>query len=87
MQKITMQKITDKILIQKILRKSMLSNFLICSLFTREHRQGGIIFEGVKVLSSCKSNNETIYTLTNSDSNYRQLLATVKLSGIEYITI
>lgn len=58
----------------------------LATIFTREHRPGGTVFEGARPLSaSTDSNGETTYTLTNGDSGYTRPIAEVKLSRVEYV--
>lgn len=91
-------RITDKDKIQETLRGLMLAPHeqpapFFASLFTREHRPGGIIYEGARPMSSSTdydNNNKVIeitYALTNGDSNYTRPIAYVKLSYIEYVEI
>lgn len=84
------KKVTDKSEIRKILHEYMLNpkrreSFLF-EIFSREHRQGGIIYEGARPLSSSTTSDETTYTLTNGSSGYTQPIAVLKLSQIEYVT-
>lgn len=84
-------RITDKETILGIFRKYLARQtkcrFLV-EIFTREHRPGGIIFEGaapLSIYSECATGEYHI-TLTSSDSDYCRPIATLKLSQIEYIT-
>jgi len=58
--------------------------FLV-TIFSREHRPGGIIYEGHRPIGACQTGNERTYSLSNGDSGYRLLVAALKLSTIEYI--
>lgn len=58
----------------------------LATIFTREHRPEGTIFEGARPLSAATdADGETTYTLTNGDSGYTRPIAAVKLSGVEYV--
>lgn len=48
---------------------------------------GGLSIEGSRPFGAATSENETIYTLTNSDSNYSLAIGSIKLSEIEHIEI
>lgn len=49
--------------------------------------QGGLNIEGSRPLSIASSDDETNITLTNGDSNYTQMIGSVKLSEIGYIEL
>ena len=89
-------RITDKAKIREIMHAYMLKPHeqkapRIAAIFSREHRKGGIIYEGARVISACTIEShelnglmiarETEYTIM---SGYRESL---KLSLIEYIEI
>jgi len=60
----------------------------LATIFTREHRPGGMIYEGTRPLSaSTDAVGETTYSLTNSDSGYSRPIAHIKLSGVEYVEV
>lgn len=84
-------RITDKETILSILRKYLAREtkcIFLVEIFSREHRPGGIIFEGATPLSICTevALGEVYIALTNGDVNYCRPIATLKLSQIEYIT-
>jgi hypothetical protein len=85
-------RITDRAKLREVMHAHMLrpeqqrAPFLVV-IFTREHRPGGTIFEGARPLSACTEEDDTCYTLTNRDSDYCRPIATVKLSGIEYVEV
>lgn len=82
----------DQKKIEEILRRYMRDpayqkRFLV-EIYSNEHRMGGIIYEGARPLSiitDCVA-NEVRFTLTNGDSGYSQPIATLKLSGIRYVS-
>lgn len=83
-------RITDKAEIRKVMHAHMLAPEkqrapFLATISTREHRPGGITFEGSRPLGSNTDDNDTTYTLTNMDSGYNTPIATVKLSAIEYV--
>lgn len=59
----------------------------LCTVFSREHRPGGgIIYEGCRpYFASENGKGVRSYGLSNSDSNYTQTIAVLKLDQIEYI--
>lgn len=86
-----LKRTTKKSEIQKLMYAYMLESeiqrapFLV-AIFVRQHHPGGIIFEGARPLSaSTEESGEITYVLTNCDSRYMLPIATVKLSGIEYV--
>lgn len=57
----------------------------LATIFSREHRPGGIIYEGHRPIAVSQTDNDRTYTLSTSASNYQRSVCAVKLSGIEYI--
>lgn len=57
----------------------------LATIFSREHRKGGIIYEAHRPIAACQTDDERIYTLATSGSNYQLGCAALKLSGIEYV--
>ncbi len=57
----------------------------LATIFSREHRPGGIIYEGHRPIAACQTDDERTYTLSTSDSNYQLGIAALKLSTIEYV--
>jgi hypothetical protein len=62
--------------------------FLI-EIFSREHRPGGIIYEGARPIGAVQDNTtgERTYALSNGDSNYQSPIASVNVKFIEYVSI
>lgn len=85
-------RITDKDKIREAMHAHMLrpgkqrAPFLV-TIFTREHCQNGITYEGARPLSAITETADTRYTLTNGDSGYTQPIAIVKLSEIECVEV
>lgn len=90
----SLNRITDKAKIREAMHAHMLhpekqrAPFLV-TIFSREHRPGGIIYEGARPISASfiADGVDTTYTLTDSDSDYTRPIAAVKLSGIEYVEL
>lgn len=59
----------------------------VVEIFSREHRPGGITYEGCRPLGASQTGEERTYTLTNSDSNYQLSVGTLNLSKIEWISM
>lgn len=57
----------------------------LATIFSREHRPGGIIYEGHRPIAACQTGDERTYTLSTSDSNNQLGIAALKLSSIEYV--
>jgi len=57
----------------------------LATIFSLEHRPGGIIYEGHRPISACQTGDERTYALATSGSKYQSCCAALKLSGIEYI--
>jgi len=87
------RRITDKAEIKKVMHEYMYHPFqmnpsFITTVFTREQRPGGIIYEGVRPIGACTDINFNVtYTLANSDSGYQRPIAIVRLDKIEYIEV
>jgi hypothetical protein len=87
-----LDRITDPQKIRETLDKHMMepekqrAPFLV-TIFSREHRPGGIIYEGHRPIAACQTPNVRSYTLATSGSNYQRGCAFLKLSGIEYIEV
>lgn len=84
------KRITDPEQIKKILNSYMLepskqSAPFLLTIFSREHRSGGIIYEGHRPISAIQTETERIYCLSTSDSNYQRGEVLLNLSYIEYI--
>ena len=54
----------------------------LVEIFTREHRKGGDIFEGARVVSACTEDNEKTYQIMIDQSSFQ-----LKLSLIEYVVV
>jgi hypothetical protein len=82
-------RISDKVEMRKILHRCMLNGYgFIPVIFTREHRQAGMFYEGFRPLSSATNDLDTVYTLTSRDVKYsRPVCEPLSLSKIEYIEI
>ena len=85
-----MTKITDKNKILVIFRNYLGEHRFIHAIFSREHRKGGINYEGHGILginTKCPESpeEEISITLTSRDVNYNRPLAILDLSKIEYI--
>ena len=82
-------RIRDKERIREVLHDYMLRPqdqkcSWIVAIFSRQYRDGGDIYEGAKVISSCTDEaGEVTYSFTIGDSPVRSL----KLSLIEYIVV
>jgi hypothetical protein len=88
----SLRRITDNAKIREVMHAHMLHPELqrapfIVAIFTREHRPGGIVYEGARPMGASTFDSETLYTLTNGDSGYTRPIANVKLSGIEYVEL
>lgn len=59
----------------------------VATIFSREHRPGGIIYVGHCPIAACQTEEDRIYTLATSDSNYTRSVGTLRLSGIEYVEV
>jgi hypothetical protein len=70
-----------KILHRHLLEKDKLPVPWLCEIFSRQHRPGGIIYEGAIVLSALTTDTETTYQIMIDDHSTQ-----LKLSLIEYVT-
>ena len=56
-------------------------------IFSREHRPGGIAYEGHKPIAACQTDKERVYTLATSDSKHSRSVGTIQLSKVEYLDV
>jgi hypothetical protein len=89
----TLKRITDPQKIRETLDTYMRepekqrARFLV-TIFSREHRAGGIIYEGHRPIAACETQDRgRSYTLATSDSNYQRGCAFLKLDSIEYVEV
>lgn len=57
----------------------------LATIFSREHRLGGVIYEGHRPIAACQTDAARTYTLATSDSNYQLGCVVLNLSAIEYV--
>lgn len=52
-------------------------------------QQSNIIYEGARPISACTNHEDssTVFTLSNSDSNYTQSIGSVNLNNIKYVEV
>lgn len=57
----------------------------LATIFSREHRPGGIIYEGHRPIGAVITDDDKKYCLGTMDDGYSSTVASLHLSKIEYI--